>query len=625
MTRPDRLLDQARARHRAGDRPGAERLYRRVLAVRPDDPRARLLLGTLLAQGGAVAEAAEHFARAAEADPANADALTALGTALAQLGRTEEAAGQFTRALTVNPDHVQARFSLGVLETGDGALEQAAEQFRRVLALQPGHADARLNLAEVLRRSQRYEEALAVLDDAVRRHPRLSPLKVNRGKVLKALGRLPEAEAAYREALAVNPNDAVAYEGLLLCTLYDPERDPAAIRDLHAEWGARLDASVPPPAAHANDPDPDRPLKIGYLSPDLRDHPVASFIGPALAHHDPDRYPVTCYASVARPDAVTGRLQARVPEWRDVRPLNDAALANLIRRDGIDVLVDLAGHTAGSRLPVLALSPAPVQATWLGYPATSGLPAVGYRLTDDLADPPGAEGLYVERLERLEGTFCAFEPPPDAPDPGPLPALANGHVTFGSQANPVKVNAKVVALWARVLAAVPDARLFLAGAEYAAGPVRERVLSTLSAGGVAPERVAFDTGTGLSKADFMARYRPMDIGLDTFPYAGHTSTCESLWMGVPVISLAAGWYIQRVGASLLAAVGLPDLAVDSADAYVERARALADDLPALAELRDGLRQRMARSPLLDGAGLTRRLEAAYRRMWRRWCEGAGGR
>jgi protein O-GlcNAc transferase len=620
-----RLLEEALRHHRAGARDEAERLYREVLALRPDDPRANLLLGTLVAQSGRVAEAVEHFERAARAEPGNADAQASLGMALAQAGRREAAARALAAAVARNPNHVMARFNLGVLRSEAGALEEAAEHFRAVIARQPDRPDPRLNLAEVLRRAHRYEDALEVLDEAVRRHPGISALRVNRANVLKYLGRIPEAEAAYRDAVAANPDDEVARDNQLLCALYAPDRAPADIRDLHRAWGERVTARLPaPPKPHANPPDPERPLKVGYVSPDLREHPVAAFVAPILGRHDPARVMATAYAHVPNPDATTARLKALAPAWRDVAGMDDDALAEQIRADGIDVLVDLAGHTRGARLGAFARAPAPVQITYLGYPVGTGLPAIGHRITDRVADPPGTDDFYTEALLRLEAPFCCFAEPEHGPDPGPPPARTNGYVTFGSQANPVKVNERVLALWARVLQAVPDARLLLGSGEYASRGVRERVLAGLAEGGVGPERVAFSPEAALGKGDFLARYTRMDVALDTFPYAGHTTTCEALWMGLPVITLAGEWYIQRVGASLLGVMDLEELVADTPEAYVDAARRLAAEPDRLADLRAGLRERMQASPLMDGAGFTRRLEDAYREAWRRWCSGHPG-
>jgi protein O-GlcNAc transferase len=506
-----------------------------------------------------------------------------------------------------------------VVRAGQGRLEDAASAFAAVLAVDPGNADAALNLGVVLQEQGDPAGAVTVLAEAVRRHPRSARVRVNLGNALKRLGRPDQAEGHFREAVALLPDDDAVWGARLLCSLYLPDRTPDEVLALHRTWGRRHPARPAPPPA---DPDPERVLRVGYLSPDLREHPVASFLLPILAHHDRSRVHATCYANVARPDAVTGRLKALCPAWHDVRGLTDAQVAAQVRADRIDILMDLGGHTAASRLTVLAHRPAPLQGIYLGYPATTGLEAVDFRLTDAVADPPGTERWYTERLVRIDGAFCCFVPPEGAPDPGPSPAATAGHVTFGSQSNPVKLNDGVLALWAEVLAAVPDARLLLAGGGYASAAVRGRFLDAFTRGGVAA-RVDFSPEAALPKTDFLARYRRMDVSLDSFPYAGHTTTCESLWMGVPVITLAGAWYIQRVGASLLTAAGLSEWIAGDPAQYVARAAALARDVGRLAELRATLRPRVAASPLMDGRGFTARLEAALRDLWRGACAGRG--
>jgi len=614
---PGDLVEQALRHHRAGARPQAERLYREALAARPDDPRARFLLGTLLAQGGAVAEAAEHFARAARADPGNADAHAHLGTALAHLGRGAEAEAALSRALALAPDHPVARFNLGVVCTEAGDLEAAEGHFRHLLDLRPEAADARLNLGEVLRRRCRYAEALEVLREGVRRHPDAAPLWVTLGQVLQLLGQRREADAAYAEAVRAAPGDDAVWSSRLFASLYQPDLTAAEVADRHRAWGARHAGRAHPPARPA-DPDPERVLKVGYLSPDLREHPVAFFLEPLLAHHDAAQVHVTCYSGVTRPDRVTGQLRALVPGWREVAGLSDADLAARIRADGIDVLVDLAGHTAGGRLPALALRSAPVQVSYLGYAATTGLEAVDYRVTDAACDPPGTESLYTERLWRLEGAFCAYAPKGDAPPVAPLPALAAGHVTFGSLINPVKLNDGVAALWGRVLAAVPDARLSLFCTQFRSDALRDAVRGLFARAGADTARLdlAWELDEG---AGYLSRYHVIDLCLDTVPFCGHTTTCEALWMGVPTVTLAGGAFAGRMGASLLRTVGLADLVAADADAFVAAAARLVGDIGALSALRAGMRERVRTSPLCDGAALAARVEAAYRGMWRQAC------
>jgi len=652
------LLARGAARERVGDLTGAERLYRDAAAADPKDPRPHLGIGTLAARAGRMAEAAEAFARACALAPRHAEAHVMHGVALGEAGRHTDAVRALERALALAPGHVPARFRLGVAQTDRGRLDDAVRAFAAVLMAEPGHvaarfnlgavhaaagrpveaiacyeavlaarpthAEAALNLADVLRRGHRYDEALAVLDAALRHHPEAAHLWASRGNVLKILDRLDEAEASYEKAVERAPDDDAAWGNALLCGLYVPDRPPEETLARHRAWGERVAARTPPPGPHTNDRDPDRPLKVGYLSPDFCSHAVASFLEPVLAHHDPAAVVPYAYASVTRPDAVTARLKALVPNWRDVHGVPDAEVAERVRADGIDLLIDLAGHTGGSRLPVLAYKPAPVQATYLGYPATTGLATVDWRLTDAWADPEGAEAHGVEKPARIEGGFCCYRPPDAAPEVGPPPALSAGHVTFGSLTNTIKVNARVVALWAEVLKAVPGSRLLLRRASFESAAVRDRVTAAFSDAGIDPERVECRTGADTDQRGYLATYHRIDVGLDTFPYAGHTTTCESLWMGVPVVTLAGDAFAGRVGVSVMRMAGLDDLVAADPAAFVATAVRLAGDLDRLGKLRAGMRDRLRNSALLDGPGFTRRLEAACRTMWAAWCRGRQG-
>jgi protein O-GlcNAc transferase len=365
----------------------------------------------------------------------------------------------------------------------------------------------------------------------------------------------------------------------------------------------------PAPAARGNR----RKLRVGYVSPDFRRHSVSYFLTPLLAAHDRNAVEITCYAEVKQPDEVTARLKGLVSAWRSTVGMSDAELAERIRADGIDILVDLAGHTAGNRLAVFARQPAPVQVTWLGYPNTTGLSRIHYRLVDRVTDPPDASPAS-ERLVRLENGFLCYEPPADAPPPMPPPCLAASAVTFGSFNNAAKLSPATLDAWARILQGSPGSRLVLKGAAFSEAETCKRFRGEFVRRGVAEERLALAPFTPSSRAH-LAAYHAIDLALDPFPYNGTTTTCEALWMGVPVIALLGDRHSARVGASILTRLGLGRLiAFDPAD-YVERALALASDRAGLGELRAGMRQRFAASPLCDAAGFARRVEAAYRRMW----------
>jgi predicted O-linked N-acetylglucosamine transferase (SPINDLY family) len=435
--------------------------------------------------------------------------------------------------------------------------------------------------------------------------------------VLADLGRLDEARAAYERALALKPDYADVRSSVLMLLNYDPAQTPESLLAAHRAYAAAL-PPLPAPAPHPNARDPERPLRIGYVSADFCAHPVGGFVRPVLAAHDPERVVVHAYSGRLVEDAVTTEIRGHAAAWRSTVGVDDAALDAQIRADGIDILVDLAGHTAGNRLSAFARKPAPIQVTWLGYPATTGLPAIDHRLSDAFADPPGAEAHGVEALVRLPGGFHCYVPAEAAPDVAPPPARAQGHVTFGSFNNLSKVNDRVIAAWARVLAAVPHSRMLVKARPLADPDTRARYQALFAQAGVASERVSL-IATAESWRDHMGQYGQVDVALDTFPYNGTTTTCDALWMGVPVIALRGDRHAGRVGVSLLSHIGLPELVAASLDDYVAAAAALAADPDRLATLRAGLRRRLIASPIGDPQRFTRALEDAYRALWRAWC------
>ena len=362
---------------------------------------------------------------------------------------------------------------------------------------------------------------------------------------------------------------------------------------------------------------PPRRLRLGYVSPDFVHHAVSYFFEPVLTARDPAAFEVFCYSDAPVADAVTQRLRAASDGWRDIAGLSDERVAELVRADRIDILVDLAGHTARNRLLVFARKPAPVQVTWLGYPNTTGLAAIDFRLTEAVSDPLGlTEAWHSEELVRLPGTFSCYAPPPESPPVNALPALAAGQVTFGCFNNLAKVTPPALALWARVLREVAGSRLFLKSPGLADLETVARLREEFALHGIPADRLEF-SGAELSVAAHLSLYHRVDVALDTFPYNGTTTTCEALWMGVPVVTLAGATHVSRVGASLLTHLGAPEWIGDAPEAYVARCRGLAADLPRLAVLRSGLRERMRGSPLCDAAGFTRGLEDALRAIWRR--------
>jgi predicted O-linked N-acetylglucosamine transferase (SPINDLY family) len=427
-------------------------------------------------------------------------------------------------------------------------------------------------------------------------------------------GRVRESLEHHRREMEVNPGSSLHHSNYLYCLNFDPDCGPQTIFDEHRAWAARhADPLTAAAVPHAPDRSPDRRLRIGYVSPHFRDHAVNFFTEPILASHDHTQFEVFCYSDVARADDTTRRLQGYADHWRPIHGQGHEQVSRLIRADQIDILVDLTGHIGENRMPVFARKPAPVQVTYIGYQNTTGMLAMDYRLTDAYADPPGqTEPWHTERLERLPQTFFVYQPNALAPEVGPLPALARGYVTFGSFNNFAKVTPEVLKTWAEILTRVPASRLVvLADMQPSlAGHLRE----AFAAHGIAAERL--ELVNRLPRPKYLELIAGVDVALDPFPFNGHTTTCDCLWQGVPVVTLSGQTYVSRFGGSGLKTLGLSKLIAASREHYQEIALALAGDLSRLAKLRAALRERMAASPLLDFAGFTRNLEAAYRRMWR---------
>lgn len=503
---------------------------------------------------------------------------------------------------------------------GDLALAQAMSE--QALESDPGSAQAVHMLGLVAQRRREHDQALELVRRSLAMAPADAVMLNNYGDLLNQFGRAAEAAQAFRDALAIDPALRIARANLLFTMIFLEDVDPVGIRRAHEEWAQMhaepLRGRILP---LTNSLDPGRALRIGYISADFRQHAVSFFMEPVFRQHDRVAYPVTAYYNGEQGDATTDRLRSLVAQWRDVAALDDEALAALIREDGIDILVDLSGHLKGNRLLALARHPAPLQLTYLGYPHTTGMSAMDHRISDATCDPVGvADAHYTEALLRMPGCMWCYQPQPGMPVVGPLPALREGHVTFASTNNPIKVTDAMLALWARILAEVPDSRLLVTSVP---GPGRARIAGALAAGGVDASRVSF--ADRLSLPEFWALYDRIDISLDTLPCNGGTTTCEGLWLGVPMVTLAGEAFQSRAGLSILTTIGLPELVARSADEYVAIATALARDTARLAAMRAGLRERMRASPLADAPAFARRLEALYRDAWQSHCGHAAAR
>lgn len=585
--------------------------YRTAVRLRPATAELRNELGNALAVAGRLAEAEAELTEAARLAPGIAQIHNNLGNVLRAAGRHADAGACYRAAIERKPDYAEAMANLGVALQETGDLDAAADCYRRALKLDPGAALATTHLGTVLAARGKLAEAEAAHRAAIAAAPGLHGPYNNLGIVLKDQGRLAEAAAAYREALQRRPGDASIHSNLLMAMCYDPRADEPRLYAAHVAFGEKQETSPRPD--FAVDRDPARVLRVGYVSPDLYSHSVAAFFGPVLRHHDRSQVHVTCYSDLVSGDEVTDRLRALADGWRDVAGLSDAALVETIRADAIDILVDLAGHTAGNRLPAFAARAAPLQVTWIGYPATTGLGRMDWRISDRWVDPPGVgDRWHTERLLRLDAGFLCYQAPDDAPVPRASPSA--GGPVFGSFNNLSKVNGGVIEVWAELLRAEPAARLLLKSRQLADDGVRARIVDAFARRSIAADRLDL-RGRIASREAHLAAYREVDVALDTFPYNGTATTCEAMWMGVPVVTLAGARHAARVGASLLHRAGRADWIAHAATDYVAIARRLAAARPAPEEVREALR----RSALMDAAGFTRELDGALRRIWRDWC------
>lgn len=591
--------------------------YAGALAQKGDHVPARLGLARALLARGEAAEALSEVDAAAAIAPGRGDVHHARGLCLERLGALEDAAAAHRRAVAAEPGRALYHKNLAIALSALGSLDEAASAASRAADLDPALAAAHLALGTIRVRQARFDEGIAAYRRALDRDPTLAEALSNIGAALQQQGRIPEAVAHLRRALEIAPWQAALFSNLLMAQHYDLAAGPRALAEEHRAFGRRHGGVV----GMAKAPRPKKKLRLGFVSADLRDHSVARFVEPIFASFDRKAFEVFAYADVARPDRVSDRLRALVTTWHHVRGLSDDALAALIARDGIDILIDLGGHSGDNRLPVFARQPAPVQVTYLGYPNTTGLPAVGFRLTDAIADPPGTtEDLHVERLVRLpRGAWCYAEP--EAPAVSALPAASRGYVTFGCFNDFSKARPEVMALWAEILRRVPGSRLLLKAKSLADPALGREVRAFFARHGVSEDRVEV-RGWTRDRAAHLALHEEVDAALDTFPYHGTTTTCDALWMGVPVVTLAGEAHVSRVGASLLDRVGLADLVAASPEAYVDLAVQLAFDLTRLAELRRTLRDRVQASPLGQAEAFTRALEEALRAIWAEACEEA---
>jgi predicted O-linked N-acetylglucosamine transferase (SPINDLY family) len=654
FTDPQAALDHAMTLHREGRHAQAEEIYRQLLAAFPDStdilhllglaeidlgreidgfaklreairlnpsvPHYHANLGARLLDRSEPGEAEIRLREAIRLQPDEAVHHYNLGNALLKLRRHDEAVAAFEQSCRLRPDYPDRDLQLGIALHAAGRRSEATDWYRTALSRHPGHIAILTNLGAMLQEACDLDGAAECFRRALAHDPsHVVPLN-NLAVLLKEQGEISEATRLLRRCVELHPAGLELRSNLILTLHYDPTAATADLVSAHEGWN-RLQPT--PRIVHANRPEPGRRLRLGFVSPDLRDHVVGRALLPSFRRFDPGSFELYCYANPVA-DAVGEEFRSRSQAWRELGTKTAGQLAETIAADGVDILIDLALHTSDNRLDVFALKPAPLQVAWLGYPESSGVATMDYRLTDAWLEPPTGNALAhaQEKAWLIPDCWTCYEPPPGHPEVNALPSTSGRPLTFGSFNNNSKINGAVLDAWARLLLATPGSRLQLLAKQ---GGHRRRFADEFSRRGVDAARILFadymPASADLSQGALLQRYHDIDVALDTFPYGGMTTTLDALWMGVPVVSLVGERNLGRAGLSLLNNVGLGELATKDVEGYVETARRLALDPVRLAALRGSLRGRMQKSPLLDAAGYTRKVEQAFRDMWVDWCAG----
>jgi predicted O-linked N-acetylglucosamine transferase (SPINDLY family) len=539
-----------------------------------------------------------------------------LATQLHQQGELQQAETIYRQVLEVEPDNLDALHLLGVIAAQTLHYDAAIELFNQAIQLDDTVPSVYNSLGSVFGNQNLFAEAASYYQKALALDSKDADLHSNLAYALRAQGQLAEALAIYQQALLLQPDNVTIHQDYLFTLNYASHYSAAEIYAEHLKFDKRHTARLA--SIHRNPRQPQKRLKIGYVSPDLRKHTVGYFMAPLLENQNHQQFEIFCYYNHAQSDEFTEQFKQSADQWRACAGMTDEALTNQIRQDGIDILVDLSSHMRGNRLLVFARKPAPIQVTYLGNPSTTGLKTMDYRLTDWHTDPVGFEAFNSEQLMRLPDSFFCYRPPQDCPPVADLPMLREGHITFGSCNALIKLNATVINLWANILTAVPHSRLLLKTHGLTSVLTKQELTKRFTDLGISAERLILLESS--APPEHLYAYHQIDIGLDTFPFNGGTTTCEALWMGVPVITLAGDRSVSRLGASILSVVGLPQLIATTAEEYVTIAIKLAQEVPILRTLRAGLRDQMTHSALMDGPRFARQVEALYREMWEKWCK-----
>jgi len=649
------ILSLAREHHQTGNLEQAEIIYRKILKVNPNNIYVLSNLANLFHSTGKLDEAIACYQKAIELDPEFAGFYNNMGNILRRREKYDEAIGYYQKAIELAPNSAGSYYNLGQAFRDRGLLEEAVNAYQKNLQLDPDNANAYYNLGNIFRHQENSEKAIMCYKKALQIKPDFADAYINLGSTLQDIGEIAESIVCFRKALMLNPACANAYnniadalkdygkpdeaelyfrraveieennygyyQNLIFTMNYNPHNDAQTIFSEHLQFANRFEKPLLSNIIkHTNDRKPQRRLRIGYVSPDFKRHSVAYFIEPVLSAHNREQFEVFCYSLISTEDEVTKRLRGYADHWRNLSGISDEKAAELIRNDSIDILIDLAGHTRNNRILLFALKPAPVQVNWIGYPATTGFSTMDYKIVDNYTDPPGmTEQFYSEKLIRMPESFLCYCPDSESPDVSNLPAFSSGYITFGSFNTFAKISPGVISLWSKILGTLQNARLVIKSFSFTSKGTREQVIDMFKQEGIASKRIELLSWDPLH-GKHIEKYNQIDIALDTFPYNGTTTTCEALWMGVPVIVLSGNTHASRVGVSLLSNIGLPELVAGTPDEYVSIAVNLANDINRLQSLKVRLRDIMLHSPLTDSKRFIVNLERCYQAIWENWCK-----